>query len=367
MSFLNNIFGIKSSTQKENAYHKYAQSSTDEEKKIDSIIAFKNSKSLLELAKHNIKLNTQQVYDIMIGSGNPDDAFIYSFNSELMLYFTETNDQPIKVVLENLCQEIYTELKSNGYAVFSNGFAIAPRESANCYEKLQLLGNFLGNKGFSRMIAKDTAYASRICRFIQDMIEEIESSVEEIYANNRHLQSSSKGILEETLFYIKAPLRNIISNIYEEAQRIDVASIIDGLVGGKTSAQKNKILERLTEIIKNFDISELPEQAQETYNEIKSLISDLEPHREELQDESQLLYAKLTDERLPEILQQYIVLPKSFLRIYKDHEDSPQNLLVNALGSMQKAMEEIHRSFFGKRMLDLKATQLYMQQMTEGM
>lgn len=85
-----------------------------------------------------------------------------------------------------------------------------------------------------------------------------------------------------------------------------------------------------------------------------------------MQDESELLYKKLIDERLPEILEQYIVLPKKFLELYKDNPSSPQKMVAESLKSMENALREIHTAYFSKRMIDLQVTQAYMAQITKN-
>lgn len=346
-------------------YHQYPESSSEEQKKIDGFIRFKNINSLKQISIHNIRLSQQQVYQTMLGEG--DNSFIYHFDQDLMIYFFNNHDSEIRVVLENMCKEICTELAKTQFVEFSNGFAIAPKAATPYYEELMYLGNFLENPGFKKVITDDTQFAVNLCECLNTLIFDIGRRIKEIYNQNRNIQSTTTGILEQIQFYTTEKLSLIIRYIYEEAQQRDAEAIINGLIGGTQSAQKNKIIERLAETVKSFDISELPKEAFESYEEIKVFITDLEPHREKMSDDALLLYKKLVDERLPEILEQYIVFPKKFLEIYRDREDSPQKLITQSLKSMEKALQEIHVSYFSKRMLDLQVTKIYMEQMAQGL
>lgn len=269
------FFG-SSRVNKASEYHNYTQSNTDEQKKIDGIIKFKNVSSLLQLSIHGVRLTQEQVYQTMIGDNN--NSFIYSFNHELMIYFLNNHEKEIRVVLENMCNEICTELTKFQFVEFSNGFAIAPKATIPFYEEFIFLGNFLKNPGFKKVIAADTEYAVNLCECINQLISDIGNRIQEIYQKNRHIQSTTTGILEQVQFFMNEELSLIIRDIYEEAQQHDVDSIINGMIGGTQSAQKSKIIERLSETVKNFDISDLPSEATASYDEIKALIVDLEPH-----------------------------------------------------------------------------------------
>lgn len=350
---------------RESEYHKYPESSTDEQKKIDGFIRFKNVNSLLQISIHGVRLTQRQVYQTMLGEGN--NSFIYNFNQELMEYFFNNHENEIRVVLENMCKEICTELAKVQFAEFSSGFVIAPKNAIRYYDELIYLGNFLQNQGFKKVVARDTSYAVNLCECLNALILDIENRIQDIYNQHRNIQSTTSGILEQVQYYFQETLANTIRTIYEDAQQQDVDSIINGLIGGSNSAQKSKIIERLSETVKNFDISELPPEASASYKEIKTFITDLEPHREKLSDDAILLYQKLVDERLPEIIEQYIVLPKKFLEIYKDNEESPQKLLALSLKSVEKTLQEIHTSYFSKRMIDLQVTQAYLEEMSKGL
>lgn len=349
---------------KTSEYHKYAPSTTDEQKKIDGIIKFKNVSSLLQLSVHGVRLTPEQVYQTMIGEN--DNSFIYSFNHDLMVYFLNNHENEIRMVISNMCKEICLELAKTQFAEFSKGFTVAPKAATPFYEEFIFLGNFLKNPGFKKVIAADTAYAIELCECINQLIGDISARIQDIYQKNRPLQSTTTGILEQAQFFMNEELSVIIRDIYEEAQQHDVDSIINGMIGGTQSAQKSKIIERLSETVKNFDISELPQEAKDSYDEIKSLIVDLEPHREKMNDEAILLYKKLIDERLPEILEQYIILPKKFLDLYKDNPQSPQKMVSQSLKSMENALREIHTAYFSKRMIDLQVTQAYMAEITRN-
>ena len=365
MNFLNSIFGVKAKQDiGQSEYHNYPDSSTEDQKRIDSIITFKNAIGLQQLAQHGITLTTGQVYRTMLGEGS--NSFIYSFNSDLMIYFLNNNEKSIRTVLENMCQEIYTELNKSGFVEMKGGFAIAPKASEIYYEKLKYLGNFLSNDGFSGVVIKDSKYANRMCECLSSITQKIHSDIEAGFANNRAIKSSTNGILEEIQHYIEYSLGATISKIFSKAQQSDVEVILSGLIGGQHTMQKNRIMEMLAEMVKNFDLTNLPQEAQELYSDIKSLIVELEPHRDDMQDEAQLMFSKLTDERLPEILQQYIVLPKNFLKIYEGKADSPQNMVIATLTSLKMALVEIHTSFFTKKVLDLKVTQNYMEQIARA-
>lgn len=361
MSFMSFFTSQKSKSSK---YHNYPASSTEDQKKLDSLIKFKNTNGLQQLSIHNVKLTQRQVYDVMLGDA--ENSFIYHFNTDLMVYFLNNHKTEIYKVLMNMLKDIAEGISNAGFVEYKSGFVVSTNGAEDYYGEWLLLGNFLQNPGFQSIIAEDTAFAVEICDNINTFILTIRDMVQNLFEENRKIQSSMSGILEQVYVYNEQILSVTIREIYENAQQKDINYLINGLIGGTQTAQKSKIIERISEQVKQFDLSELPPEALAHYEEIKIFITDLEAHREKMPEDMKLLYERLVDIRLTEVMEQYIVLPKKFLELYKNQEDSPQKLITKSLESMENALMEIHKAYFNKKVLDLHATKIYMEEMAKS-
>ena len=96
-------------------------------------------------------------------------------------------------------------------------------------------------------------------------------------------------------------------------------------------AIKISIVNSLADQVNNFDINSLSSNAQETFKKINELCEDLETSKSHFTIQQSLHFENIVNKRLPQIIQEYIIIPEKYRKHLKHIEDSPDSLLEDSL------------------------------------
>ena len=156
-------------------------------------------------------------------------------------------------------------------------------------------------------------------------------------------------------------LIKIIVPLYNKLKAEQLSGIKKISKNVEIDAIKISIVNSLADQVNNFDINSLSSNAQETFKKINELCEDLETSKSHFTIQQSLHFENIVNKRLPQIIQEYIIIPEKYRKHLKHIEDSPDSLLEDSLKEIKNnlvlILEEVQINYIQK----MKQSNIYLK------
>lgn len=302
------------------------------EQEIDTMINTKNHDQLSIIIENKVKLTFEQSMKIIL-----EDFWYSRYKNSYYDCISEHKDKIANFILQvalNMNEELKDQKK----------FLSKGNKFIEIQDEFKKISSFLENFGLE--LYKDSyKELSKAYLVFKDMKKRL-------YSYQVPLQTTAEDI--KNVMDVLTPLYNELS----KKNAINLAKKANELQQDASNIEKN-IVSGMVSKVKDFEVKQLPESAQELFNEIKLLFNYL--HTNDLAANQNIVLENLYIKRLPQVIGEYIIIPQKYRDQLKSNSENPESLLLDSLKEIKNNMSEVMDEIQSFNLRKMKVSNRYLK------
>lgn len=297
------------------------------EQEIDIIINTKNHEQLAIIIENKVKLTFEQSMKIIL-----EDFYYSRYKNPYYDCISEHKDKIINYIYK-ISLNINEELKEK-----NKKFPEMNKYSLVMENEFKKVSQFLENFGLD---------------IYKDNYKEL-SKIYILFKQMENLFYSYENFFIRTVIDVLSPLYNELS----KNNAVNLAKRANELKQDASNIEKN-IVSGMVNKVKDFEVKQLPEEAQKILSEIKLLFNYL--HSNDLVENQNIVLENLYIKRLPQVIGEYIIIPQKYKEQLKKNQENPETLLIDSLNEIKNNMSQIMDSIQELNFRKMKVSNRYLK------